>query len=114
MWGTGFVCLTKNFLLYVLLDFESPFIVKLKNPGLFEAPTAWTVVEPQLSSDQKLQVLWATSKGTIYVITETDAVDMLCKTGPYTHLSLAPSGKLFAAYWCVFVLPLVWLRLCFS
>lgn len=34
VWGTGLVCLTKNFVFYALLDFDSPFTIKLKNPGV--------------------------------------------------------------------------------
>ena len=53
IWGTGFVCLTKtSYFLYALKDFDSPIIIKLKNPGnlkpLYSSflPSRFWVVSP--------------------------------------------------------------------
>eukprot|EP01130_Rhizamoeba_saxonica_P013813 TRINITY_DN5935_c0_g1_i2.p1 TRINITY_DN5935_c0_g1~~TRINITY_DN5935_c0_g1_i2.p1 ORF type:complete len:791 (-),score=174.87 TRINITY_DN5935_c0_g1_i2:57-2429(-) len=99
IWGSGLVCLTGNYQLYALMDFEEPYTIKLANPGLEVEPVCWTIIEPQLSVINTLEVLVATESGTILVITRDKVEDMVISSnGPFSRLSVSPNGKYIACF----------------
>lgn len=102
IWGLGAVILTNSMQFYTLMNFEDPFIVKLKDPQLQAPPTSWTVIEPQVNSrdiaSAGVQVLVATQTGTILVLTQRDCFDGRLRNGPFTSMSVDPTGKILACY----------------
>eukprot|EP01125_Pyxidicula_operculata_P003183 TRINITY_DN1353_c0_g1_i1.p1 TRINITY_DN1353_c0_g1~~TRINITY_DN1353_c0_g1_i1.p1 ORF type:complete len:840 (-),score=158.36 TRINITY_DN1353_c0_g1_i1:45-2564(-) len=98
IWGTGFVCITKQkFELYALLDFDSQIIIKLKNPVIKEPPKAWCIIEPQLSRSNNLEVLLA-AENSILIISETLRLDMQLNLGNITKMAVSPTGQIIACY----------------
>ena len=102
IWGVGAVILTNSMQFYALMNFEDPLLVKLKDPQLQAPPTSWTVIEPQVnsrdSSSVGVQVLVATQTGTILLVTKKDSFDARLRNGPFTSMSVDPTGKILACY----------------
>ena len=102
IWGLGAVILTNEMQFYTLLNFEDPLLVKLKDPQLQAPPTSWTVIEPPVNSrdaaTQGVQVLVATATGTILMVTTKDSYDARLRNGPFTSMSVDPTGKILACY----------------
>lgn len=102
IWGLGAVILTNSMQFYTLMNFEDPLIVKLKDPQLQAPPTSWTVIEPQVNNRDAtsagVQVLVATSTGTILMVTKKDSYDARLRNGPFTSMSVDPTGKILACY----------------
>lgn len=102
IWGLGAVILTTTMQFYTLLNFEDPLVVKLKDPQLQTPPTSWTVIEPQVNSREAtsagVQVLVATQTGTILMVTKKDSYDARLRNGPFTSMSVDPTGKILACY----------------
>lgn len=81
--------------LFCFLSFSyfSDFLVGFQN-----LPSSWAIIEPQLSSTGTLQVFFCTHAGTIIYVSEKDRIDLGLKDGPYSHISVSPSGKIIALY----------------
>jgi len=80
------------------MNFDEPYIVKLKDPMLDAPPTCWTVIEPQLTENSSVQVLVATVSGTILSVDTDQVQDMLAPGGPFLAMSVAPTGKILACF----------------
>eukprot|EP01121_Diplochlamys_sp_Union-15-3_P004874 TRINITY_DN1507_c0_g1_i1.p1 TRINITY_DN1507_c0_g1~~TRINITY_DN1507_c0_g1_i1.p1 ORF type:complete len:348 (-),score=55.89 TRINITY_DN1507_c0_g1_i1:23-1066(-) len=99
IWGTGLVVLTNRLQLFAVMSLEVPYTIPLKNPGLDSPPTSWTIIEPQFTKDgETVEVLLATSTGTIIVVTDAGFHDMLLSNGPFTSMSVSPTGKILACF----------------
>jgi hypothetical protein len=102
IWGVGAVILTNSMQFYTLMNFEDPLLVKLKDPQLQAPPTSWTVIEPSVTSRDAssagVQVLVATQTGTILLVTGKESFDARLRNGPFTSMSVDPTGKILACY----------------
>lgn len=76
MWETGLVCLTKNFELYAMLDYDSPFTIKMSSPGIAELPRCWTVITPEVSQSGDPEVLIGLSNGNMLKVTREESIDL--------------------------------------
>ena len=102
IWGLGAVILTSQMKFFTLINFEDPVLVPLKDPQLQAPPTSWTVIEPQVNSRDAasagVQVLVATATGTILMVTAKESYDARLRNGPFTAMSVDPTGKILACY----------------
>eukprot|EP01122_Echinamoeba_exundans_P014185 TRINITY_DN6375_c0_g1_i2.p1 TRINITY_DN6375_c0_g1~~TRINITY_DN6375_c0_g1_i2.p1 ORF type:complete len:830 (+),score=168.25 TRINITY_DN6375_c0_g1_i2:36-2525(+) len=98
IWSGGVVMLTHNLQFFCTMNFDDPFTIKLRDPGLVEPPTCWTVIEPQLTENNSVQVLVGTVSGTILTVDANQVQDMLAPNGPFLAISVAPTGKLLACF----------------
>eukprot|EP01102_Stenamoeba_stenopodia_P011451 TRINITY_DN351_c0_g1_i4.p1 TRINITY_DN351_c0_g1~~TRINITY_DN351_c0_g1_i4.p1 ORF type:complete len:422 (+),score=90.51 TRINITY_DN351_c0_g1_i4:115-1380(+) len=99
IWGGGVVLLTSHMQLYAVYDIqELPFTRVLADPRLDEAPTSWTIIEPQFTMSQTVEVLIANKLGSVIVVTADRAEDQKISLGPFTKMSVSPTGKILACY----------------
>lgn len=111
IWGNGLVVLTRTLEVVAALDFDRtvysrlqipgttlPFSTFLTMTGFQNMPTSWAIIEPQLSPTGTLQVFFCTAAGTIICVSEKDRVDVGLKGGPYSQISVSPTGKVIALY----------------
>lgn len=98
-WDSGFVLLTKNFQFHAMMDFESPYTVKLRSPGISEVPHSWIIMKPEQSKDNQLTVYCATASGTVLLVTEESVTNSHCEDkGPFKKMALSANGKILALY----------------
>jgi len=101
MWGNGFVARTVNVHLIGVFDVESdePRIFTLADPELQLPPTSWTVFPPNPNNPETPPtVLLATEQGTILAVSISAVHDQLLSNGPFTKMSMSPSGKVLACF----------------
>ncbi len=95
---SGLAVLTRQFHVFAMLDWDEPHSFRIPCE-LRSRPTAWAAVDPSLSASQQLELLVATESGTIFVLNPTkEPEDMLLSNGPFTRLSVSPSGKMLASF----------------
>jgi hypothetical protein len=60
IFGSGIVVMTNQRRFHAVVSFDDARPRPLHDPGLTDAPTSWTVIEPKFSPTKQLQVLVAT------------------------------------------------------
>eukprot|EP01125_Pyxidicula_operculata_P016115 TRINITY_DN5519_c0_g1_i1.p1 TRINITY_DN5519_c0_g1~~TRINITY_DN5519_c0_g1_i1.p1 ORF type:complete len:971 (-),score=174.24 TRINITY_DN5519_c0_g1_i1:202-3114(-) len=101
IWETGFLILTKNFQLYAMPDYDSPYTIKLKSPGplLSQPPLSWCVIKPQFSKTQEIEVLLALQSGQVLCVSESGVQELVTNNkGPFLQMALSPNGRLLACF----------------
>ncbi len=98
IWGTGLVCLTRSFQLVAVTNLQEPRPKRLADTGLASPPTSWAVIEPKFSLSQSVEVLLATSSGTVLLVDSLNVQDQLLSMGPFTKMTVSPDGKLLACF----------------
>lgn len=96
IYGGGVVVLTEENKLYSMTNFEHISVRPLCSlPDPTQLPSAWMVVNPQLSLRHNLEV-WMSVNGSVYVVTAAEAVDLRLRLGPLSHMAISPNGTLLA------------------
>mmetsp|Transcript_8410 Transcript_8410/g.11326 ORF Transcript_8410/g.11326 Transcript_8410/m.11326 type:complete len:835 (-) Transcript_8410:32-2536(-) len=97
IWGNGLVVMTKSFQFWKAKLTESTPRAFAAS-GLSQAPTSWTILEPEHTVSRDVEVLIANETGTIYVLDFDVCQDQLLSAGPFTSLAVASGGKLLACF----------------
>lgn len=94
----GIVALTHSYEFVWVASLDEPRPRLLANAGLTAAPTAWAVIEPRYALSSTVELLVATTSGTILVVDGESAQDQLLSNGPFDRLAVAPGGKIVACF----------------
>ncbi|KAJ1549328.1 hypothetical protein HK096_000121, partial [Nowakowskiella sp. JEL0078] len=65
--------------------------------GLMQAPHSWTIIPPSLSLSRHVEILLAVNN-TVLVSDASGVQDQHLTQGPFTRISVAPSGKVLALF----------------
>jgi hypothetical protein len=98
VYGRGLVALSNGNEFVWLPSFDEPRPRQLASANLNEPPTAWEIVEPRFTLSSTVEVLVATTSGTILVVDGESTVDQLLSNGPFSALAVAPGGKFVACF----------------
>ena len=98
IWGGGLVCLTGRFQFISVSNWIEPRPKLLAVTGLMTPPKCWTIIEPQYTPSQSVEVFVATQSGTVLLVDMLHAQDQLLSMGPFTKMTVSPNGKLLACF----------------
>ena len=97
-WGSGMCVLTKKMQFCVVGSLDDPVPQMYPRSGMSAAPMSWCIIEGQFTLTGTAEILVATPSGTILVIDTERAIDMKLANGPFTKLTVSPTGKNVAAF----------------
>lgn len=98
VWSNGIVCLTNNFKLFCMMNFNDPYIIKLADVNITEPPSCWTVLEPHVADNNTIQVILVTSFGSVFIVNVNSFRDTTVKILSACEVCASPSGKILAFY----------------
>lgn len=81
----------------MLFTYLNPQYVEISNwcTGLSQPPHSWEVIPPDMTISRHVELLVST-ESTVLIIDSLDSIDQRLSRGPFTHISLSPSGKALA------------------
>jgi hypothetical protein len=97
IWGKCLCVLTKKMNFCLISNVDDPAPVMYFS-GIKSAPTSWCVVEEQFTASGIAEILVATHTGSILVVDLDRTTDMALTNGPFTKMSVSPTGKMLAAF----------------
>mmetsp|Transcript_39765 Transcript_39765/g.100212 ORF Transcript_39765/g.100212 Transcript_39765/m.100212 type:complete len:824 (-) Transcript_39765:9-2480(-) len=97
-WPTGVVALTQRVQFLAVESYDRPRPHLLTDPQCDQPPTAWTLIPPEFTAPHHVEVLVATTTGTILVVDSTQCQDQLLSNGPFSSLSVSPTGRILACF----------------
>jgi len=104
IWGSGLVCRAAgtNPEFFAVQNFAKPRVTRLRGPGLAFKPSAMVPIPAELSSNRKLQLLLASPRGPIHVISHAEPLEITATRDerafnePFLRMALSPSGRYLA------------------
>eukprot|EP01006_Ploeotia_vitrea_P014258 TRINITY_DN3823_c0_g1_i1.p1 TRINITY_DN3823_c0_g1~~TRINITY_DN3823_c0_g1_i1.p1 ORF type:complete len:855 (+),score=458.50 TRINITY_DN3823_c0_g1_i1:18-2582(+) len=98
-WDTGFVVRTASSnQLFTITDYEQPIVEKLAHAPLSKPPTSMAVVPPYSTESGSVEVLLATSGGSIGLVDNKSWEDLQVDSGPFNKMVVSPTGALIACF----------------
>ncbi len=98
VWGSGLCVLTKKLQFCVVANLDEPQPAMFARTGLKEPPASWCVVDANFTISGTAEVLVSTASGTILVVDADRVTDMKLTNGPFTKMTVSPTGKNLAAF----------------
>ncbi|CZT04133.1 related to vacuolar protein sorting VACUOLELESS1 [Rhynchosporium agropyri] len=95
-YSTGFVALISNNHLIAVSRYDEPRPKELATPPEGEVHS-WTLIAPAYTLSRSVEVLLSIGQ-TIHVVDATESEDRMLDIGPFTHISVSPSGRFVALY----------------
>ncbi|KAI3847985.1 hypothetical protein MKX03_001097 [Papaver bracteatum] len=97
-WGNGMVCLTEEYQIFCISDFENPNPCKLEAPLLEDYPLCIAVIEPELTTSGNVEVLLGVNDY-ILVVDEDGNIQKVAEgIGPLQKMVFTQNGKFLASF----------------
>jgi vacuolar protein sorting-associated protein 16 len=98
IWGSGMCVLTRKMQFCVVTNMDEPIATMYANTGLKEAPASWCVIDAHFTASGMAEILVSVGSGTIVVVDSERWTDMKLTNGPFTKMTVSPTGKMLAAF----------------
>lgn len=96
-WGNGMVCITENFQIFCVPDFDDPKPYKMADPGLDEYPLCVAVIDPRYTMSGNVEVLLGVGDRVVAVDDE-GTQDLGREIAPLQRMAISLNGKFVAAF----------------
>ncbi len=98
IWGSGMCVLTRKMQFCVVTNMEEPNPVMYSNTGMKDAPASWCVIDGHFTVSGSAEIIVSVGSGTMLVVDSERATDMKLTNGPFSKMTVSPTGKMLAAF----------------